>query len=666
VTRGAGRRGRAGAATGRDRLAAAAVEQGWRRVERHPLFRPLAVSSPTRADAGVVPADGWAVIWSNGRIGVHPGRLADPDEWAWVFAHLLLHLGLGHADPELTGSSPPPGGGSLDVAHLAACDVAVNRFLATLRLGRHPDSAQGAPGPGDYPSADEAALARQWRRDGVPERWRGEGVAGHRPDLRAAPPAPVPAPAWYTPPDFAQRFAAGLTAAVGAAIDVAGGLRTSLEADLGALPLWEAARRWFVSSYPLLGAVFSTLTVVADAELAQGWDIAIAAVSVEAGEVYVNPLARLNGAEWRFVLAHEALHAALAHPARLGGRDPYLWNLACDFVINGWLVDMAVGELPEGSLYDPKFAGHSAEAVYDRIATEARRYRKLTTLRGHARRTASGITTTAASGAAGRGAAGRGGPVRPATPGNSGHRIGQDVGGDLVGPAPGRPTPADRAVDLDELLRRSLTSGLAAHQAAARGLLPAGLVAEIRALAHPPIGWDVALARWFDEHFPALEPTRSYARPSRRQGSTPDIPRPGYRRADEVVVRRTFGVVLDTSGSMNAELLGKALGAIASYAAARDVPAARVMFCDAAPYDAGYLAPDDIAGRVKVRGRGGTRLQPGLNALEKAVDFPADAPVLVITDGQCDVLRIRRSHAYLIPTGTHLPFTPRGPVFRVH
>ena len=47
--------------------------------------------------------------------------------------------------------------------------------------------------------------------------------------------------------------------------------------------------------------------------------------------------------------------------------------------------------------------------------------------------------------------------------------------------------------------------------------------------------------------------------------------------------------MLDTSGSMDAELLGKALGAIASYATARDVPAARVVFCDAVAYDAGYL-----------------------------------------------------------------------------
>lgn len=118
---------------------------------------------------------------------------------------------------------------------------------------------------------------------------------------------------------------------------------------------------------------------------------------------------------------------------------------------------------------------------------------------------------------------------------------------------------------------------------------------------------------------------------------------------------------------MPAALLGKALGAIASYAEARDVPAARVVFCDAAPYDAGHLPPTEIAGRVKVRGRGGggTVLQPGIDLLQRAEDFPPQAPVLVITDGWCDILRIRREHAYLVPQGATLPFTPRGPVFRL-
>jgi predicted metal-dependent peptidase len=133
----------------------------------------------------------------------------------------------------------------------------------------------------------------------------------------------------------------------------------------------------------------------------------------------------------------------------------------------------------------------------------------------------------------------------------------------------------------------------------------------------------------------------------------------------EPVDGRTYGVVLDTSGSMDRALLAKALGAIASYSLARDVPAARVVFCDAAPYDAGYLPPDAIADRVQVKGRGGTILQPGIDLLEQAQDFPKDGPILVITDGYCDILRIRREHAFLLPEGRRLPFVARGKVFRI-
>jgi hypothetical protein len=67
---------------------------------------------------------------------------------------------------------------------------------------------------------------------------------------------------------------------------------------------------------------------------------------------------------------------------------------------------------------------------------------------------------------------------------------------------------------------------------------------------------------------------------------------------------------------------------------------------------------------VRVVGRGGTVLQPGIDLLERAADFPKDGPVLVITDAWIDPVRIRREHAFLIPAGATLPFTPRGPVFR--
>ncbi|NRQ39784.1 hypothetical protein HII36_49335 [Nonomuraea sp. NN258] len=574
------------------------MRKGFGLVAAHPLFGFFRLYLE-EAGADELSHHTWAVIDDDGDVRVNPGRRAPAEEWAWVSAHLVLHLGFGHADPrncapkDVDGDRPDP-------AYHAACCLAVDRFLVTLKLGRSP-----VPQPAEWPEEDEVTLSERWRRTGIPERFRPAG----EPDFR------IGGVETAENHDFPFTFACGVSGAAGAALDRAGQPRTPVEGHVKGP--WDTALRWFVSSYPLLGALAAGMKIVSDAELARGRQIAVAAVSAEAGEIYVNPLATLGEEEWRFVLAHEMLHAALRHGERAGMRDAYLWNVACDYVINGWLVEMGVGVMPEGLLFDQSLSGLSAEAVYDRIATDLRRLRKLGTLRGR------GL-------------------------------------GDLLDRPPG-----DRGchVDLDEYYRNALCTGLAYHESAGRGFLPGGLVQEIRALDQPPLPWDARLAQWFDERFQPEEKRRSYARASRRQASSPGIPRPGWLRPEEVVRRPTFGVVLDTSGSMDVKLLGKALGAIASYAAARDVPRARVVFCDAAAYDAGYLPVEDIAGKVRVRGRGGTMLQPGIRLLENADDFPPDGPILVITDGACDVLRVRRDHAFLVPPGAALPFRPRGPVF---
>ncbi|MDI3406969.1 vWA domain-containing protein [Streptomyces cavernicola] len=549
----------------------------------------------------VAPKDGWALVESDGCVHVNPKRLAEPSEWAWVLAHCLLHLGFGHV-PAARGARVQP-----DRYELAARCVVVNRFQQSFPVGRPPFEL-----PESFPGGDEEQLAERFRRDGIPERFAHCGVGGPEPDQRLE-----PWPYGRDPEDWREVFARALTRRISTAMNAAG--RGPDGAPKGP---WDRALDWFVSSYPLLGGIASGMTVIADADLARTHQISVAAVNAAVGEIYVNPRRTHTEEEWRFILAHEMLHAALRHADRRGARDPYLFNVACDYVINGWLLEMGVGEMPEGVLHDPELAGLSAEEVYDRITTDARRKRRLATLRGKGR-------------------------------------------GDVLDePLPHSGAPADY-VDLDEFYQRGLLQGFDLHDRR-RGALPAGLVEEIQALAHPPLPWDVRLARWFDEYVPRPEPLRSFARPARRQASTPHIPRAGRYFPPDELERCTFGVVLDTSGSMDRRLLGKALGAIASYAESRDVPAARVVFCDAAPFDAGYLPATEIANRVRVRGRGGTVLQPGVELLLAAEDFPPGAPVLLITDGACDVLRVRREHAFLLPRGARLPFTPRGPVFEMH
>ncbi|MEU2585576.1 hypothetical protein ABZ612_21980 [Streptomyces avermitilis] len=585
--------------------AAEAFAAGMQLVRSNPALASIQFEGCRQESCTVPPRDGLVRVDSNGKLHAHPTCRAAPAEWAWAIAHGLIHLGFGHV-PAATGEREQP-----DRFDLAARCVVVNRFLLTFPVGQTPDHL-----PASYPDGDEEQLAARWRRDGIPAAYERCGTAGGEPDQLL-----VRWNTWTggTAPDHQLAFAHALTRTMSTAMDLAGGRRDSMTGGPTRLQPWERALSWFVSSYPLLGGIAAGLTLVADAELARAHGISVAAVSTEAAEIYINPLRRFDDEEWRFILAHEMLHAALRHGDRGGARDPLLFNIACDYVINGWLCEMQIGSMPEGLLHDPELRDLSAEEVYDRIAGDLRRMRRLATLRG-------------------KGA------------------------GDILGAPLGSPRDY---VDLDEFYRRGLSRGLDLHQQQERGFLPGGLVEEIRALSHPPLPWDAQLARWFDEFVPRPEPVRTYGRPARRQAATPDIPRAGRYFPPEEVARCTFGVVLDTSGSMDRTLLGKALGAIASYAEARDVPAARVVFCDAAPHDAGYLPVTEIAGRLRVHGRGGTVLQPGIDLLHRADDFPPGAPVLVITDGWCDVLRVRREHAYLIPQGARLPFTARGPVFRV-
>lgn len=585
--------------------AADAFAEGMRLVRANAALAAIGFSTCRQEECVRAPRDGLVRVDSDGTLHVHPTRRAEPTAWAWAIAHAVIHLGFGHV-PAATGEREQP-----DRFDVAARCVVVNRFLLGFPIGLTPEDL-----PTSYPDGDEERLAARWRRGGIPPAYDRCGTAGPEPDQVL-----VPWNTWIggTPPDWQIAFAHALTRTMATAMDMAGGRRASMRGGPTRLQPWEKALSWFISSYPLLGGIAAGITLVADAELARAHGISVAAVDAEAAEIYINPLRRFGDEEWRFVLAHEMLHAALRHGDRCGTRDPYLFNVAADYVINGWLCEMQIGTMPEGLLHDPELKDLSAEEVYDRIAGDLRRMRRLATLRGKG--------------------------------------VGDILGGPLG-------SPRDY-VDLDEFYRRGLAHGLDLHQQQERGYLPGGLVEEIRTLSHPPLPWDARLARWFDEFVPRPEPLRTYARPARRQAATPDIPRAGRYFPPEEIARCTFGVVLDTSGSMDRTLLGKALGAIASYAEARDVPAARVVFCDAAPHDAGYLPVTEIAGRVRVHGRGGTVLQPGIDLLHRADDFPPGAPVLVITDGYCDVLRVRREHAYLIPQNGRLPFSARGPVFRV-
>ncbi len=568
-----------------------------------------------------------ALVHSGGTIYLNKDALLTPMEWAYTIAHCKLHLAFGHFDAErMPGYEKELPDGSRQWVTSCnralwnlACDIYVSKFLYDIKFGSPTCANPSDAFPGSL--TDERKIYQYLTERGFSEKNQPYGTACDTVmDMQG-----LERPLTYDSKrnqvnDYMANFAYALAYSVSDVVSEAGGHEAVSHRKYTKS---EKAAQWFINHYPLLGGLAAGFRIIEDYRLCTEEEISIAAVNVEDAEIYVNPAAGLNFEELKFVLAHEFLHAGLCHHERCQGRDPYLWNIVCDYVINGWLRDMGIGQMPErGLLYDEALKNISAENLYDRMVKDLKKLSKLDTFRGY-----------------------RKGDIMSGS-GDGGRQIGH------------------AATSLDDFYRSALQNGLEYHCQTERGYVPAGLIEEIRALAMPPIPWDVRLGNWFDCHFAPLEKRRTYARPSRRQGSTPDIPRPSYAPADLPAHSRTFGVVIDTSGSMNVKLIGYALGAVASYAVAKEVPYARVVFCDAAAYDAGYLAPEDIAGRMQVRGRGGTVLQPGVDLLLAAADFPKDGPILIITDGFIEEhMSIRRAHAFLVPRGRRLPFRPKGDVF---
>jgi len=592
------------------------LTQGYSYIDSHPLFSQLEgdiypKTSHLKGRGSI------ACVTANGHIYTDFNARLNAEEWAYSLAHCLLHLAFGQFDydkiPRTKEFYPS--------IWNKACDIYVTRFLADIGFGNPVLSDPAAI----YPKIklnDEVKIYEYLLQSEGTEPEQNFGLNTKKACDMIGLEHPIIYKGKETNP-YVKQFSYAITHSIKDAVFHAGKEDINNNTEWKDTIVTEAAA-WFLSHYPLLGGLAASFKIIENIEICHKYDIQIAAVDATHGEIYANPACGLSSEEWKFVLAHEYLHAGLCHHQRGMGRDHYLWNVACDYVINDWLHEMQIGVMPaEGLLYDETLHGLSAEVIYDRIIKELRKYKKQKTFRGYGK-------------------------------------------GDIFGDTSPHFGGIGKGITLDDFFKNALREGLDYHTIKGRGMIPAGLVEEIRALSMPPIPWEVELAEWFDIQFPPLEKHRTYARPSRRQGATPDIPRPSYTLQEKDTASRTFGVVIDTSGSVPTKQIGLALGAIASYAISKDVPYVRMIFCDAEATDAGYMPPEEIAGRVEITGRGGTIMQPGVDALEKAKDFPAKGPILVITDGYIEPdLKIKREHAFLIPKGNKLPFTPYGKVFYI-
>ena len=487
------------------------------------------------------------------------------------------------------------------------CDCIVNEFLGRMKIGSPPEGLLRLP-PG-VPNNEEK-LFQMWTRDGgAPQ---GETTNGRAADMVAAP----------DKKNFEDIFARAVRAAARKALSSAGGDELTRAGN---------ARAWFIKNYPLIGSVLQLFTLDEDALYCERRSVRIAAIDSAKRKILINPGWAMTDQELRFVLGHLALHAGFQQGARRGARDPFVWNAACDYCVNEWLDKMppvarAVKAPSEGHLRSVLFDGLTPAEIYQRLMENQRAASKLVTF-------------------AGQGAC------------------------DMLSPEHLAPLSADAPVPrahIDRIIVDALLRGHQIHVESGKGPLPAALLDELRGLENPPPPWDVQLGRWFDENIPPLERVRTYGRPSRRQSATPGIARPRYIWPEfESAVKGTLGLIVDVSGALDTLHATLALGAITTYALSRAIPKVRLVLSGAELIDEGMTSCDDLLQKFKLSERARPAMQPAVELLDKAIDFPEDAPMLLLTGLPCDRIVTQRTHAYLIPEEGQLSYKSDAPVIGI-
>jgi predicted metal-dependent peptidase len=83
----------------------------------------------------------------------------------------------------------------------------------------------------------------------------------------------------------------------------------------------------------------------------------------------------MDNKEVEFVLAHEILHMVFDHLGRRDNRNPMLYNIAADYIVNNMLVRDRIGNKPSivDCYQDFKYEGWTSEEVYDSLFEEAKK-----------------------------------------------------------------------------------------------------------------------------------------------------------------------------------------------------------------------------------------------------------------------------------------------------
>ena len=238
-----------------------------------------------------------------------------------------------------------------------------------------------------------------------------------------------------------------------------------------------------------------------------------------------NFVAAMSDAEIVFGMGHEVLHCVYDHfdAIRRGDRDPRLWNIANDYVINAYLIDAKIGE--EIKLvkicFDWKYRGMISEEIYDDLFQQAKEEGRVIDVESfdvHLDRDDGDD----------EGAQGEGGEAN-------------SEGGDKDGPA------KYTAEEKEQIKQEFQSATMQAAKAAGAGNLPGGVKRILDHLLNPQLDWRQLIAMQIQS---VIRSDYTMMNPSRK-GLNEGFYLPGMDRETTIDV----AISMDVSGSIYDEML---------------------------------------------------------------------------------------------------------------
>lgn len=315
----------------------------------------------------------------------------------------------------------------------------------------------------------------------------------------------------------------------------------------------EIARSRALMDFPFFGHLLLSMEIVRKDE--------IPTFATDGRSIFYNDdfLNTLSMDDIQFVLLHEVMHPAFFHVTRRGHRDPTLWNIAGDYVINYQLVDEGM-KPPEDVLYDKKYDFNwNTDAVYNDILEGNNPNISIQSL-----------------------------DDMPCT----GHFTDMDGEGE------------GKKQEMENEWKQKILS--AANSCTQRGSVPGAFKEIIDEIRNPKVSWADELAEL------AREPMRdehSWKRPQRKFIAD-ELYLPSIQKIDGL---RKIIFAVDTSGSMNTDILIQAWSEIVSVAQDCDVDEIIIMDVDTEVQNIHRFQALDIPEALNVVGRGGTAFEPAFD-----------------------------------------------------